>query len=145
MIPSSQSVLLDTNVLVHLARNDPTGRWIEEHFSLSSREERPFVSTITEGEILGFARFRDWGESRREILRQLLAGLVRVDAGLPDIVNAYADLSVLDLRGGRNTSDNDLWIAATAIATNATLLTRDHDFDWMHPALISVHLIDLVS
>ena len=67
-------------------------------------------------------------------LTRLLGEVVRVDAGLPEVVDAYADLTVLDLRGGHNTKDNDLWIAATAKATGAVLLTCDHDFDWLNPA-----------
>ena len=31
---------------------------------------------------------------------------------------------------------NDLWIAATAFVTKATLLTTDKDFDHMHPAFL---------
>ena len=128
-------------------------------------------------------------------LTRLLGEVVRVDAGLPEVVDAYelenffadlrrpvfgrrlkslkiqglcvsinvivliyddkfsssmrtfryADLSVLDLRGGHNTKDNDLWIAATAKATGAVLLTCDHDFDWLNPATITVYWIAQVK
>ena len=39
-------VLLDTNVLVHLARQDATGVWIEDQFALTARADRPLISTI---------------------------------------------------------------------------------------------------
>ena len=39
-------VLLDTNVLVHLARQDATGVWIEDQFALTARVDRPLISTI---------------------------------------------------------------------------------------------------
>ena len=130
MIPVSHTlVLLDTNVLVHLARQDATGTWIENRFALAARVDRPLISTIAEGEILGFARQRNWS---------LLGEVVRVDAGLSQVVDAYADLTVLDVHGGHNTKDNDLWIAATAKATGTVLLTCDHDFDWLNPETITV-------
>ena len=47
--------------------------------------------------------------------------------------------------GGHNTKDNDLWIAATAKATGAVLLTCDHDFDWLNPATITVYWIAQVK
>ena len=141
MLPGSTLVLLDTSVLVHLARQDATGRWIESQYALTTRTERLLISTITEGEILGFARRRNWGPKRVADLTNLLGELVRVDAGFPEGVDAYADLSVLDVRGGHNTKDNDLWIAATAKATGAVLFTCDHDFDWLNPATITVHWI----
>ncbi|MGO9471610.1 MAG: type II toxin-antitoxin system VapC family toxin [Isosphaeraceae bacterium] len=122
-LPSHALVLLDTSVLVHLARQDTTGVWIENQFALSARADRPLISTVTEGEILGLARQRNWGDTKVAALTRLLAEIVRVEAGLPEVVDAYADLTVLDVRGGHNTKDNDLWIAATAKATGAVLLT----------------------
>ncbi len=145
MLPSHVLVLLDTSVLVHLARRDPTGALIENHFALTARADRPLISTITEGEILGFSRQRNWGAARMAELTRLLGEVVRLDAGIPEIVDAYADLTVFDLQGGHNTKDNDLWIAATAKATNAHLLTCDHDFDWLNPTIITVHLIHEVK
>ena len=145
ILPSHALVLLDTSVLVYLARQDATGVWIEKHFALTARADRPLISTITEREILGFARQRNWGATRMADLTRLLGEVVRVDAGLPEVVDAYADLSVLDLRGGHNTKDNDLWIVATAKATGAVLLTCDHDFDWLNPATIAVYWIAQVK
>jgi predicted nucleic acid-binding protein len=140
-LAESTLILLDTSVLVHLARRDPTGQWVEREYSIATRAERPLISTITEGEILGFARQRNWGPTKMSALSDMLGELVRVEAGLPEVVDAYADLSVLDLVGGHNTKDNDLWIAATAKATSASLLTCDHDFDWFDPSVIRVHWI----
>lgn len=46
ILPSHALVLLDTSVLVHLARQDATGVWIENHFALTARADRPLISTI---------------------------------------------------------------------------------------------------
>lgn len=40
-----------------------------------------------------------------------------------------------------NTGENDLWIAATAKATGAVLLTCDDDFAWMSPRLLRVEIV----
>lgn len=52
-------VLLDTSVLVHIVRNDAIGRSMIADYSLASRRERPLISSITQGELLGLAQY--WG------------------------------------------------------------------------------------
>ncbi len=140
-IAGGKLLLLDTNVLVHLARDDATGQAIEARFSLTARPERPLVSTVVEGEMLGLARYWNWGEKKLAGLRELLAELVRVDAGLNEIVEAYAELYAEGQSKGEPCGENDLWIAATAKATGATLLTCDTDFDWLDGIHITRHLI----
>lgn len=78
------------------------------------------------------------GHGKLGSLEELLAELVRVDAGLPDVVKAYAEIYAADQAGGHNTGQNDMWIAATTRAANAVLLTCDKDCVWMHPNLVTV-------
>ncbi|MBM3499716.1 MAG: type II toxin-antitoxin system VapC family toxin [Armatimonadetes bacterium] len=138
---SASLLLLDTSVLVHLARDGATGRTIEAEYSLTARPERPLLSTVVEGEILGLARLWGWGEGKIGALQALLAQLVRVDAGLPEVVAAYANLYCEATRGGKPRGENDLWIAATAVAAGAALVTCDTDFVWLHPAPLTVYLL----
>lgn len=135
--------LLDTDVLVHLVRQDATGQAIEARYSFAARPERAVLSSIVEGEILGLAWYWNWGEAKRQALQELLAELVRVDAGLPEIVEAYAQLYAEATRGGKPRGENDLWIAATAKATAAALYTcnRKH-FEWMDPEHVEVHAVE---
>jgi tRNA(fMet)-specific endonuclease VapC len=140
-IEPGRLVLLDTSVVVHLARNDGTGRRIEKDFALTSRVERPLISTVAEGEVLGLARYRNWGQEKVARLQRLLAELVRVEAGMREIVDLYAELYAEGRRNGQSCGQNDLWIAATAKATDAVLLTSDKDFDWLHNKHITRHLI----
>lgn len=42
----------------------------------------------------------------------------------------------------RNMGKNDLWIAATASVTHATLLTTDQDFRHLHKKYLQVAEID---
>lgn len=129
---------LDTNVLVHWIRQNHTGIQLRDNYRLHERADRPIYSTIVEGELRALARNLNWGTGKLESLEKLLAELVRVDAGLPDIVKAYAEIYVADQSGGHNTGQNDMWIAATTKAAGAVLLTCDIDCVWMDPWLVSV-------
>ena len=134
--------LLDTNVLIHLLRRDRTGQKIEAEHSFTTRSERPILSSVVEVELLAFARYNGWGSQKLGQLRSLLTALVRVDAGLPEIVEAYAELHAEATKTGQPKGENDLWIAATAKAVGAELYTcNGGHFAWMHPAHLTVHVI----
>ncbi len=64
-----------------------------------------------------------------------------MDAGLPDVVKAYAEIYAADKVGGHNTGQNDMWIAATTKAAGAVLLTCDNDCVWMNPGLVTVEYV----
>ncbi len=134
-------LLIDTSALVHWVRQDSTGRHLLQRYDLESRPERPLVSSVTEGEILGLASCWNWGDRKRQFLDTILSELVRFEAGLPAVVDAYAELYFEDQRGGRNTGENDLWIAACARASRAVLLTCDRDISWMAPAWLTVEYV----
>lgn len=131
-IPPGRLILLDTTVLVHLARNDGTGKDVEARFGLLSRPERPLISTVTEGELLGLARYWKWGQDRISGLQNIVREFVRVEVGHREIVETYAEIYADGRLCGKPCGENDLWIAATAKSANAILLTCDRDFDWLH-------------
>ena len=89
------------------------------------------MSTVSRGELLyGIKRLPD-GRRRSELLQRSAPFL---DDLPPEPVTAavagrYSDLKVAQERSGRVIAENDLWIAATALALGATLVTRDGDFD----------------
>lgn len=136
---------LDTNVLVHWIRQNATGIHMRDTYRLHERSDRPMYSTIVEGEIRALARQWNWGAGKLELLEELLAELVRVDAGLPDVVKAYAEIYAADRAGGHNTGQNDMWIAATTKAAGAVLLTCDDDCVWMSPQLVTVEHVPTVK
>ena len=80
-----------------------------------------------------------------KVLQDLLHELVRVNAGEPEIVNAYVELYNIALGSGQSmgqeSGQNDLWIAATALATRAEIYTCDKDFNWLHSQYLTVHYI----
>ncbi|HOP77794.1 MAG TPA: PIN domain-containing protein, partial [Thermogutta sp.] len=110
----------------------------ESRFRLTSRRDRPLISTVTEGELLALAYSRQWSPKKLEALRKMLENFVRVDAGLAPVVEWYAKLDAEARRRGAPRGQNDLWIAATAKATGAVLLTCDKDFDWLDPDYLKV-------
>ncbi|MFO1064942.1 MAG: PIN domain-containing protein [Pirellulales bacterium] len=145
MLRSSDLISLDTNVLVHWIRQDATGIQLRDTYQLHQRLDRPIYSTIVEGELRSLAKVWKWGAAKLETLDALLSELVRVDAGLPDIVRAYSEIYVADNLGGHNTGQNDMWIAATAKAAGAVLLTCDKDCLWMSPAVLTVEFVPTVK
>ena len=91
------------------------------------------------------ARVWNWGKGNLELLEGILAELVRVDAGLPDVVKGYGEIYAADQAGGHNTGQNDMWIAATTKAAGAVLLTCDFDCVWMNPSLVAVEYFPTVK
>ncbi len=91
-IGGNSLIAIDTNAVVHWVRQDATGQYLLQQYALDQRAERPLLSTVVEGEIRGPARCWKWGAQKVKRLDEILAELVRVDAGLPDIVRTYADL-----------------------------------------------------
>lgn len=134
-------LILDTTILVHWVRQDRTGQHLKNNYPLDQRAEKPLFSTISEGEIVGLAKCWKWGEQKLKSLASLIDELVRVEASLPEVIEEYSGLYFEDQRLGKNTGENDLWIAACAKATGAILLTCDKDFLWLSPSLIQVEHI----
>ena len=127
-IPPDRLILLDSCTLIQLQRANATGVAIDAAYGLKSRVERPLLSTVVEGEVNALARTWNWGSSKIAKLEQNLAQLVRIPAGDPSIVSAYSKLWSQQAFIGKKLGENDTWIAASAVAIGAVLLTCDSDF-----------------
>ncbi|HWZ45395.1 MAG TPA: PIN domain-containing protein [Candidatus Saccharimonadales bacterium] len=78
----------------------------------------------------------------------MLDSLVTVDLNANEILKAYVEIDALNQKvhkGARQLSNNDMWIAATAKASNASLLTTDQDFLHLHPHYLLVGYVDPAS
>ena len=95
------------------------------------------MSVISVGEILSFAAQRGWGASKVDQLKKLVEDLVVVDVRSSSVLQHYAEIDSFLVKIGRKVGDNDAWIAATAAAANAILLTTDKDFDPLDGHLIT--------
>lgn len=142
MIPEGALVLLDTNVLIALVRDNPLGQRIEATIGVRHRAERPLISIVSVGESLGLARQFDWAAAKTDRLRQLLTGLIVVDVSRSGVTDRYAEITDHARRLGRTLADNDRWIAATASVSAAWLVTTDRDFDPLDPSFLRRVWID---
>jgi predicted nucleic acid-binding protein len=119
--------LLDTNAISDLMRAD--GR-IEGWIAGLAPVDRIVTCTIVRGEILfGIARLP--GGKRRAELEETSLQFLNAFRCEPIPVRAadlYADLKAARRQKGLALDENDLWVAATALAIGARLVTRDGDF-----------------
>lgn len=76
------------------------------------------------------------------MIRRLMRELVIVDIADSTVLDQYAQIGAFLDSHGKRVQHNDIWIAATAAAKNAVLLTTDSDFDRLHPRYIERELID---
>jgi len=119
--------LFDTSVLLALVRGGELGRYINNTFGLSEVINKPLISVVSHGEIWALAERNGWGDKKREALSEMLS-VDRKNLAHP--------------QGARALSDNDKWIAATARAAGAVLLTTDQDFIHLNPDVCLVHYVD---
>lgn len=144
-ISTSDILVLDTSVVVDVARNNRSGQAILETYSLKSRADRPLISVITTGEMLGIAKSQSWTSDKTKVLHELLSEFVTLEL-TPEVVEAYSDLVALCRQKNHTMGQqNDMWIAATAKVTGAVLLTGDSGFNWLNPQFIRVEYIPRAS
>jgi len=140
--------LLDTNIILALVRDRQFGKFIQSTYGVMHQSDRPLLCIVSEGEIRSLAAQFGWGAVRMQALEQLLLDADVVDLSQPGLVQAYVEIELASLAhppGAYVMGKNDLWIAATAKVTGATLLTTDRDFDHLHPAQIQRIWIDPAS
>jgi tRNA(fMet)-specific endonuclease VapC len=141
----SELYLLDTNVVLMLVRGGPLGEFIDATFGLRTGKRRPVISVVTHGEVRVLASRNNWGTAKLTTLQDTLDALVTVDINVAEVIDAYVEIDIYSQQhpdGARNMGKNDLWIAACAKASGATLLTIDKDFDHLDPGLLTVKYID---
>jgi predicted nucleic acid-binding protein len=144
-VTTSRTYLLDTNVLLALVRGGALGAALDERFGLRAAPQRPLICVVTHGEIKVLAQRNGWGAKKLAALDEALAAFVTVDINHPRVIDAYVELDLASQShsdGARNMGKNDLWIAATAKAAGASLLTTDKDFEHLLGAQLDGFYID---
>lgn len=122
-------IVCDTSLVGVLDRAaaDPerTAHWVD---AIRSRLDRAVlaISVVTDAEVRAGWRYAGWGAPRIAAaeLRLLAYLAIPVDRGALD---AWSELSAECKRRGLSMSDNDLWIAATAVSRNLPLASCDTD------------------
>ncbi|TIR18785.1 MAG: type II toxin-antitoxin system VapC family toxin [Mesorhizobium sp.] len=126
-------LLLDTNVLSEVTRPAPNARVLEWLNGLD--EDRSFISVVSIAEIRRGVALMDEGRKREALAEWLARDLPqrfeqRVLPVDESVALAWGDLMGLAKRSGRGLSSMDGLIAATAIAGELVLATRNtKDFD----------------
>ncbi len=139
----SNLFLFDTSILVHLVRNDDTGQHIRATYSPFMSDPKPFICTVTEGELRSLALQWAWGMQKTEQMGFVLGYFRRVSIERPDAMQVYATIDAFSKSRGIKMGKNDVWIAATAHISGARLVTTDDDFDHLVPGFIAVDKIKL--
>ena len=119
--------LLDTNAISDLMRANPN---VEGWIAGLNERDRLITCPVVRGEILfGIARLPA-GKRRDELQRTGLRFLEAFDCEpVPQRAgDCYASLKAARQSRGLALDENDLWVAATALALGATLVSRDRDF-----------------
>lgn len=134
--------LPDTNIAIHFARGSLVWQRVEAQYHLLTSPDRPVVSVVTVAEVHAFAAEFAWGARKLRQIDFLLTALDVVPIPYPGLIDAYVQVSEFSRKAGRVLGKNDLWIAATAAVTGATLLTTDKDFDHLAPLFLSRVWVD---
>ena len=146
--------LFDTNVIVAMVRNESVRRGIFTKYRFAQNEAA--ISVVVQGELESLVLQWQWGYKKRSQMEWLLSQFVILPIKTLPILTAYARIDAYSqgkLEGkplpigvsARNMGKNDQWIAATAHAATATLVTTDNDFDHLRSSFIGVDWVDIKS
>lgn len=114
--------LMDTNVIVRILNGD------RELVKELSKYNNLCSCTIVLGELLYGAAKSTRTEENKKKAKDFCSyfKLLRVDE---DVSEVYGNIKKELLAHGKVMPENDMWIGATAIANNMTVITQDKHFD----------------
>ena len=144
--------LFDTNIALVYLREHPIKKMIDETYLPFGSGNLPLMSVVSVGELRSIGLQNNWGAKRRAKLEAFNHEFLITDINSEDILNAYAEIDTFSqgkhkdkplMTTSRNMGKNDLWIAATAYVSNATLLTTDRDFDHLNGVYFEVGKVQL--
>ncbi|WP_038318439.1 type II toxin-antitoxin system VapC family toxin [Kingella kingae] len=114
--------LLDTNILIYIQKNNPPT--VREKINNLPNNAQLVMSFVTYAELLKGA----YGSQNPEKARANLNALTRIISVLPSheaMPEHYANWANQLKKQGRLIGNNDLWIAAHALAVGAVLVTHN--------------------
>lgn len=112
------TLVLDTNIVSYLERKDSRAALYRTHV-----EDRTLaISFATVGELFEGAFLDGWGERRIGRLEEMLGGYLIMPYS-PRVSRSWGEVRAA--RRHRPISENDAWIAATALAYDCPLVTHN--------------------
>lgn len=137
-----KNVLLDTNILIHLNRGNEIAKKVREYVG-TLKEPQIFITVVNIAEAESLVVQWQWKHETTKRLRDNMNKFVCIDIEQNNatLLEAYINIDCYSKRkakgpngrllpkGAVTMKKNDLWIAATAHALDAVLLTTDGDFD----------------
>ena len=139
--------ILDTNILLHTLRNSPLFQRFDKQFDPYGSQHEALISMVSIGELYSLGKRNRWGKAKMHKVRELLKMVKAIPVEGEPLMESYADIDAFSQRNhptmtlkgsARKMGKNDLWIAATTVVFNGTLLTTDGDF---HHCTISFFLL----
>ncbi len=145
--------VLDTGILLGYMRGAVYSEFIEKEFKISEPPNISLISVVSIGELYALSFRLKWGNDKKEKLNELIRRIPYMNINHQDILNKYAEIDAYSQgyhphkkrpegMSAKNMGKNDIWIAATAAVSLATLLTTDHDFDHLNKIFLNVEYID---
>ena len=124
--------LIDTNVIIRFFKGET------ELFSLFDEMEKLYISSVSVGELMYGAALSQKADFNRE---NYFCFCEQMKVLYPDlgVAKSYGRIKASLKMKGRPIPENDIWIAATALAADLTLVTADSDFSFVDG--ISVEMI----
>ena len=128
--------LLDTGVLLGILKDAPWARRTRSDNHLDDSQTLITTSVVCHGEIMAISEKRQWGDKKHANLTQLLSEIPAVGIKQRPILNPSPP------KPARKMNQNDMWIAATAHAIEAVLVSTDRDFEHLRDAWIDFVYVD---
>lgn len=114
------SVLLDTDVLSYLFKQDSRGEIYKPHLD----GKLGVISFMTVAELEFWANIRNWGDQRRAALSAFLTPYTVINSDW-ELAHAWAAIRSEVMKSGHHIDTADCWIAATARLHDIPLLTHN--------------------
>lgn len=113
--------LIDTNIIIKLLNGD------QKTIVLFDSLEGIHVSTITAGELFYGAQKSSKINENMSLFKSFLSEykMIEINENVSDV---YGEIKAGLVKQGINIPENDIWIAATALCYNLTLVSYDEHF-----------------
>ncbi|MBQ9623162.1 MAG: type II toxin-antitoxin system VapC family toxin [Treponema sp.] len=114
--------LIDTNVIIRFFKGET------EFFSLFDDMEQLYVSSVSVGELMYGAELSKKSDFNRQNYFCFCEQMKVLQPDL-EVAKMYGKIKSNLKAKGRPIPENDIWIAATALAADLELVTADTDFE----------------